>query len=871
MDQERPMDWSPYTGAGYASGSDPGFNQHTHQELTSTYPGPHSLSTRLESKSYERPQSAELNQPTTTHQSSNPIGHRNTDSIVGMSVDPPKDVIVMQPQHYQNGTQRKISASDKNYYTEDKPKEQFKGTSGDSPAEDEELYRAPAEPVPSAPPDETTVHVYVENTGKQPFTEKSLEKSLQTWLNKNLIDERVTISSLTLNANWATVRITPSSALEVLLKQDKTDIITKDGSTTATVQFHRNRPSTSTQQKQSSISKFSMTVKASIDISGFSNEVQLALKTRFNQYLSGDLLAMTGSFEEVEKLHNNLTKVIHEAEAGLAGGGNGAAATTAPSGSVYNATKTQEDSLQRDRSFSVPLIQYRYLTQAYQKDIEQIQKINGVKIDAEVKVSIKEDLQKTFQNAQLPKANMDLIDLIQRCVGDFDYISISLKHIDEGEFMNTLKNFQTEESRLVLNVSAGRCEVFGTKQSLLAVRKAFGMEAAGHNSSVRTSGKDYRFTEKASGQSETLQMIGMDIKDPLLSDGLTMDQVYWDLMVSVFDEKITAIKKKFGVDFMNEKTLGKIKVKTRPTKGPISLENQAIGALMHLYQRVATSVMSCQLLDSTQVKEVKKTLEEISPVHHCVWAGETFGPLRLVGLPDHLSPVVKELEKRLGGPVFKTEDKQRIGNPEDYRSKIGEAKGEASGGGGAAGGAEENCPICMDVFTDKETLSCKHEFCKDCLRKSVDASGPCCPVCKDVFGKIEGDQPYGTMRVKHDRYRDLPGYSGFGTIVINYNIPGGKQTKKHPSPGKYYHGTNREAYLPDNKEGNEVLRLLGKAFDQKLIFTVGTSRTTGSNDCVTWNDIHHKTSITGGPQAFGYPDPDYLRRVKEELKAKGIK
>lgn len=67
-----------------------------------------------------------------------------------------------------------------------------------------------------------------------------------------------------------------------------------------------------------------------------------------------------------------------------------------------------------------------------------------------------------------------------------------------------------------------------------------------------------------------------------------------------------------------------------------------------------------------------------------------------------------------------------------------------------------------------------------------------------------------------------------------------------------------------------MLKLLMRAFDQKLIFTVGTSRTTGTDDCVTWNDIHHKTNIDGGAQGFGYPDPDYLSRVKNELKAKGI-
>lgn len=66
-----------------------------------------------------------------------------------------------------------------------------------------------------------------------------------------------------------------------------------------------------------------------------------------------------------------------------------------------------------------------------------------------------------------------------------------------------------------------------------------------------------------------------------------------------------------------------------------------------------------------------------------------------------------------------------------------------------------------------------------------------------------------------------------------------------------YTGTDRKAYLPNNKEGKEVLRLLQKAFEQKLIFTIGESRTTGAMNQVTWNDIHHKTSFTGGPSKYG--------------------
>ncbi len=67
-----------------------------------------------------------------------------------------------------------------------------------------------------------------------------------------------------------------------------------------------------------------------------------------------------------------------------------------------------------------------------------------------------------------------------------------------------------------------------------------------------------------------------------------------------------------------------------------------------------------------------------------------------------------------------------------------------------------------------------------------------------------------------------------------------------------FHGTNRHAYLPDNKEGKEVLALLQRAFHQKLIFTVGKSTTTGIDNVVTWNDIHHKTNKSGGPERYEF-------------------
>lgn len=83
---------------------------------------------------------------------------------------------------------------------------------------------------------------------------------------------------------------------------------------------------------------------------------------------------------------------------------------------------------------------------------------------------------------------------------------------------------------------------------------------------------------------------------------------------------------------------------------------------------------------------------------------------------------------------------------------------------------------------------------------------------------------------------------------------------EHPNPGQSYSGTSRTAYLPDDKEGNEVLRLLQIAWDRKLTFTIGTSVTSGASNTVVWNGVHHKVSImhscnlTSLDFNFGWPN-----------------
>jgi deltex-like protein len=154
-----------------------------------------------------------------------------------------------------------------------------------------------------------------------------------------------------------------------------------------------------------------------------------------------------------------------------------------------------------------------------------------------------------------------------------------------------------------------------------------------------------------------------------------------------------------------------------------------------------------------------------------------------------------------------------------------------------------------------------HFFHLECIMNLFgDKESAKCPNCNKIYGILTGDQPKGRMNVELNEGFSCDGYEDVGTIAINYNFPNGRG----------YSGTSRTAYLPNNKEGREVLALFKVAFDRKLLFTVGTSVTTGQENTTVWNGIHHKTNTSGGPQYFGYPDSTYFNRVKQELAAKGV-
>ncbi|NXI43822.1 DTX2 ligase, partial [Galbula dea] len=206
---------------------------------------------------------------------------------------------------------------------------------------------------------------------------------------------------------------------------------------------------------------------------------------------------------------------------------------------------------------------------------------------------------------------------------------------------------------------------------------------------------------------------------------------------------------------------------------------------------------------------------------------------------------------------------------------------------------DEDCIICMEKLSSPSGYSdtcegstikpetvgrltqCQHSFHMLCLlamysNGNKDGSLQC-PSCKTIYGEKTGTQPKGRMEVSTFP-QSLPGHKDCGTIQIVYHISRGIQGPEHPNPGMPYtaRGFPRYCYLPDNEKGRKVLELLKVAWKRRLIFTVGTSSTTGESNTVVWNEIHHKTEMDTNLSGHGYPDPNYLDNVLAELAAQGV-
>lgn len=184
---------------------------------------------------------------------------------------------------------------------------------------------------------------------------------------------------------------------------------------------------------------------------------------------------------------------------------------------------------------------------------------------------------------------------------------------------------------------------------------------------------------------------------------------------------------------------------------------------------------------------------------------------------------------------------------------------------------DDTDPITMEEFKSGNVveLSCcpgGTQMLQSSIEQCLNTDSKC-PMCSQFF-KAPGPQPKGTMEIV-EREISCKGSEDCATIIINYKFDDGIQTKRMKRPGLRYSGTSRTVFIPSNDDAEEIVNLLQKAFINGYLFMVGDSVTTGEENTVIWR-IHQKTSLSGGAQKHGYPDPGYLQRLKSECSAYGL-
>ncbi|KAK4817172.1 hypothetical protein QYF61_003511, partial [Mycteria americana] len=347
-------------------------------------------------------------------------------------------------------------------------------------------------------------------------------------------------------------------------------------------------------------------------------------------------------------------------------------------------------------------------------------------------------------------------------------------------------------------------------------------------------------------------------------NGIEVDASVFKLLETILSKDIEDIKDKFDtvIEKKDSPCGQKVFIIFRPRIKTSDMSSHATESFINAFQN-ASAMLREKLIGSKLSEDQKKRLnmllngKQLEDLHVKLMKKED--KFILSGLPSCLYAAEKHIMNLLNiEDSTQTKNRTPLSSDLSYQEATGASekkyngkqKNNLSSEGQSKAETEEDdqdvCPICMERISNKEILrKCNHAFCKSCIEQAMTYKQTC-PVCNTVYGLMKGDQPEGIMLTRTVSSA-LPGYPNCGTIEITYNMYSGFQTSNHPNPGKPYHATSRVAYLPDNKEGREILHLLRRAFSQKLIFTVGQSRTTGAQGVITWNDIHHKTSKTGGP------------------------
>ncbi|NWU30629.1 DTX3L ligase, partial [Dyaphorophyia castanea] len=528
-----------------------------------------------------------------------------------------------------------------------------------------------------------------------------------------------------------------------------------------------------------------------------------------------------------------------------------------------------EDSQNTEEMNEFPVVPalYEYFSHTHKKEIEELRKRFGacIRIKGHYKDSTLISISSDTGSASLQAARDFFITTFQETTRDLKQEKVPITN--SYTLRETIMKLNERFGHLLAKEEGGQLLLCGPRSEILAAKEFLAEEGESSHAekNMKISSEQYKYR-----------------------NGIEVDASVFKLLETILSEEIENINDKFDTQIeIKENSYGQKVIIFRPRPKPKTsdMSSHATESFINAFQS-ASAMLREKIITWKLSEDQEKTLymllngKQFEDLHVKVKKNED--KLIISGLQDHIYAAEKYMMDLLNiEDSTQTKNKAQLSSDLSSKEATGASKKKSSlkqknnlsSEGQTQAKTEEKeedmCVICRDRIKNKETLEkCKHAFCKSCIDLAM-THKKACPVCNTVCGVLRGDQPEGKMSCT-SLYFSLPGYPDCGTIRIDYHMKGGIQTSSHPNPGQRYGPTHRTAYLPDNEEGREILQLLRRAFKQKLIFTVGQSRTTGEQSAITWNDIHHKTAIEGGPTHFGYPDPSYLQRVRSELKAKGI-
>ncbi|XP_025964883.2 E3 ubiquitin-protein ligase DTX3L isoform X2 [Dromaius novaehollandiae] len=563
---------------------------------------------------------------------------------------------------------------------------------------------------------------------------------------------------------------------------------------------------------------------------------------------------LTGDYADIEKVYHYFKDLI--------------AGNDQCHGLSHSESKSDlggENGLNTEEMLQVPSALYEYYSHACKEQIKELYECFGVDIKSKdgdggnTSVCFTSDTSPT----SIETAKEHFIRTFRKSIEDLKQEKISLTN---SNWLNeTIMELNARFSNLLAKQEGNELLLRGPESEILAAKK---------------------FLAEESKNSQAEKNVNISSELYKYRNGIEVDASEFKVLEAILSKEIEDIKHNFDTVVEKSSHGQKMVIIFKPRIKIFDMSSHATESFINAYQK-ASAMLREKVISWKLSEDHKRRLnmlvdgKQLENMHIKLEKKED--KLVLSGLPNHLCAVEKHMSlldaedsaqaknrtalasdlspqeaSRVSEMKYSSRQKNNFSSKEQAKPKTEDEEQE-----------KDMCPICRDSFKDKEVLTkCKHAFCRSCIQEAMTYK-KACPVCNTCYGLMQGDQPEGKMSFKVIR-AELPGYPRCNTIEITYIMNGGIQTNNHPNPGKHYLGTSRKAYLPDNKEGQEILHLLRKAFDQKLIFTVGQSRTTGAQGVITWNDIHHKTQTHGGPTNFGYPDPTYLQRVRSELKARGI-